>query len=195
MARTIYYVAASLDGYIADPDDGLDWLTGYEGRSGPEEAAADPLSEGGSYERFYEGVGALVSGSVTYEWVLDHLDAAGGGEWPYAGKPFWVLSSREQRRPSGEGVDVRVADGSVAELHDELAAAAGDRAVWVVGGGGVASQFADAGLLDELHLTVVPVILGAGKPLFDRPLPGALELIGATPFSNGMTELRYRVRS
>jgi dihydrofolate reductase len=194
MATTVYYCACSLDGYIAGTDDSLDWLTGYQGRFEGEVAESDPMSEGGSYERFYEGVRALVMGSATYEWILDHLEAAGGGEWPYGGKPCWVLSSRELRLPEGEGVDVRIADASVADLYSEMAAAAGDGALWIVGGGGVASQFADEGRLDEVHLTVVPVVLGAGKGLFERPLPDPMQLTGTRTFRNGMVELRYEIR-
>ena len=195
MATTVYYCATSLDGYIAETDDGLDWLLKYEGASGPEAAELSPMSEGGGYERFYEGVGALVMGSVTYEWILDHLEVAGGGEWPYRGKPCWVLSSRELPLPEGDGADVRIASAPVGELYSEMAAAAGDRVLWVVGGGSVASQFADAKLLDEVHLTVVPVVLGVGKPLFERRLPnGPMQLTGTGTFRNGMVELRYRNR-
>jgi dihydrofolate reductase len=195
MATTVYYCAASLDGYIAEADDSLDWLTGYQGSFDDEAAAPNPTGEGGAYEEFYGGVQALVMGSATYEWLLDHLDLAGGGEWPYRGKPCWVLSSRRLRPPEGEGVDVRVADASVGELYGEMAAAAGDGVLWVVGGGGVASQFAGEGRLDEVHLTVVPVVLGAGKPLFERRLPGgAMQLTGTRPFRNGMVELRYAIR-
>jgi dihydrofolate reductase len=95
-----------------------------------------------------------------------------------------------------DGADVRVVNARVADLHDELMAAAGERNLWVVGGGNVVSQFADEGLLDELIATLVPVVLGEGKPLFDRRLPGGpLELRGVRPFANGMVELRYSVRS
>ena len=195
MARTVYYCASSLDGYIAGVDDSLDWLLSYRGTYRDEAAQPDPMSEGGAYERFYEGVGALVAGSATYEWILDHLEVAGGGEWPYRGKPCWVLSSRELRLPEGEGVDVRIVDGSVGELYGEMAAAAGDSVLWVVGGGNVASQFADEGLLDEAHVTVVPVALGAGKPLFQRPLPsGPMQLTGTRAFKSGMVELRYEIQ-
>ncbi len=192
MATTVYYCASSLDGYIAEADDSLDWLTGYQGSYDDESAEPSPTGEGGSYEDFYAGVRALVMGSATYEWLLDHLDLAGGGEWPYRGKPCWVLSSRELRPLAGEGVDVRVENASVAELYGEMAAAAGEGVLWVVGGGGVASQFAEAGRLDEVHVTVVPVVLGAGKPLFERRLPGdAMRLTGTRAFRNGMVELRY----
>jgi dihydrofolate reductase len=195
VATTVYYCASSLDGYIAGADDSLDWLLDYEGVFEPEAAEPEPMSEGGGYERFYEGVGALVAGSVTYEWILDHLDVAGGGEWPYRGKPCWVLSSRELRLPEGEEVDVRIASAPVGELYGEMAAAAGDRVLWVVGGGGVASQFADEGLLDEVHVTVVPVVLGAGKPLFERRPPnGPMLLTGTRAFKNGMVEVRYAIQ-
>jgi dihydrofolate reductase len=193
MSKSQYYCAATLDGYIAEADDSLAWLLGYEGSYEGEGAEPGPMSEGGSYGRFYEGVGALVSGSVTYEFVLDHMDDP--SSWPYGDKPYWVLSSRELRVPEGEGIDVRVADAGVADLHEEMLAAAGGRNLWVVGGGNVASQFADEGLLDEVLLTVVPVVLGAGKPLFDRRLPGGpLQLTGTSVFETGMVELRYEVR-
>jgi dihydrofolate reductase len=190
VATTIYYCASSLDGYIAEVDDSLDWLLDYQGTFEHEAA-----SEGGAYERFYGGVRVLVAGSATYEWILDHLDVAGGGEWPYRGKPFWVLSSRELRLPEGPGVDVQIVDAPVGDLYGEMAAAAGDGVLWVVGGGNVASQFAEEGLIDEVHVTVVPVVLGAGKPLFERRLPsGPMQLTGTRTFTNGMVELRYEIR-
>jgi dihydrofolate reductase len=188
VAKTQYYCAASLDGYIAESDDTLDWLLKYEGSFEGEDAEPGPMS-GGSYDRFYEGVGALVSGSTTYEFVLDH------GGWPYGGKPTWVLTTRDLPVPEGDDVDVRFADAKVADLHEEMIAAAGERNLWVIGGGNVASQFADEGLLDELLITVVPVVLGEGKPLFDRRLPGGpIQLTGTTTFDTGMVELRYEIR-
>jgi dihydrofolate reductase len=183
--RTQYYCATSLDGFIAEADDTLEWLTGYNGAyDGP---GAEPMK--GSYDSFYEDVGAMVSGSTTYEWVLNQVE-----EWPYPDKPFWVLTSRELPVPEGQGVDVRFARGSVRDLHSELLGAAGGSNVWVVGGGNVASQYADAGLLDELIATVVPVVLGSGKPLFDRRLHGGpMCLAGTRAFDTGMVELRYSI--
>jgi dihydrofolate reductase len=97
--------------------------------------------------------------------------------------------------PSGEDADVRIVNASVRELYDEMTAAAGERNLWVIGGGNVASQFADEGLLDEVLVTVVPVVLGAGKPLFDRRLPGGpMQLTGTSTFATGMVELRYEIR-
>ncbi len=191
MSRTQYYCAMSLDGCIAESDDTLDWLMKYDGSYDGDDAESGKGKAG--YEGFYEGVGALVTGSVTYEFVLDHLGE--GGEWPYKGKPCWVLSSRDLPVPDGEGVDVRMANARVPELYDEMFATAGDRNLWVIGGGNVASQFADEGLLDEVLVTVVPVVLGEGKPLFDRRLPGGpMQLTGTRTFDTGMVELRYEIK-
>jgi dihydrofolate reductase len=186
VARATYYCAASLDGFIAEADDTLDWLTGYEGSF--EGGTGNPIN--GTYEKFYEGVGALVMGSATYEFVLAHASG-----WPYAGKRSWVLSSRDLPRPEAEGADVRIVAAPVAELDEEMRATAGEGDLWVVGGGNVASQFAEHGLLDEVWVTVVPVVLGTGKPLFERRLPGGpMQLTSARPYRNGMVELRYEVR-
>ena len=121
MAKTQYYAASTLDGYIAEADDTLGWLMGYEGSYDAPEAEPGPMSGGGSYERFYDGVGALVSGSTTYEFVVEHTDDP--KEWPYKGKPYWVLSSRDLPVPDAEGVDVRVVEADVGELHQEMLAA------------------------------------------------------------------------
>ncbi len=90
-----------------------------------------------------------------------------------------------------EGADIRFHNGSVADIHPEMLAAAGDSDLWVVGGGPVASDLVDAGLLDELHLTIVPVVLGSGKRLFSRPIERGMTLLGSRPFANGMIELRF----
>jgi dihydrofolate reductase len=185
MSRTQYYCATTLDGFIAESDDTIRWLTGYEGSyAGPD---AVPMT--GTYDEFYDGVGALVSGSVTYEFVLNEVE-----EWPYAGKPCWVLTSRDLPRPEGDGVDVRFARGAVVDLYREMADSAGERNLWVIGGGNVASQFADAGLLNDVIATVVPVVLGDGKPLFDRRVPGGpMRLTGTRAFDTGMVEVRYEL--
>ena len=193
MSKAQYYCAASLDGYIAEADDTLAWLLDYEGSFEGDGVEPGPRGAGAAYEQFYEGVGALTSGATTYEFVLDHL--AEDSDWPYKGKPFWVLSSRDLPVPKGEEVDVRIVNSKVADLYDQMITAAGERNLWIVGGGNVASQFADEGLLDEVLVTVVPVVLAAGKPLFDDRLPGgAMQLMGTRVFDTGMVELRYEIR-
>uniref|UniRef100_A0A942Y842 Dihydrofolate reductase n=1 Tax=Neobacillus citreus TaxID=2833578 RepID=A0A942Y842_9BACI len=172
---TTYYVASSLDGFVAAPGDDLDWLLRF---------GFEPFQE--HYDRFFAGVGALVMGSSTYEWALAHDDA-----WPYPGLPTWVFTSRVL--PVPEGADVRFVSGDVAAHQADVQRSAGDRDVWVVGGGLLAAQYQQAGLLDELRVTVMPIALGAGAPLL--PVAAAtdvLDLVGTTTFSGGAVELHYR---
>jgi dihydrofolate reductase len=177
VAQTIYFAAATLDGYIATDDDGIDWLTGFEPNY---EGSGDEVT--GSIDSFIEDTGALVMGSSTYEFILSH-------DWPYGDLPTWVLTSREL--PETDGADIRFHNGPIADVHPEIVAAAGDRHLWVVGGGPVASELADAGLLDELWVTVVPIVLGSGKPLFSKPIDRAMRLLGTRTFASGMIELRF----
>ncbi|UTT62406.1 dihydrofolate reductase family protein [Microcella humidisoli] len=176
---TVYYVAQSLDGFIADRDEALDWLLAF---------GFDDFQQ--QYDAFIGGVGAIVMGAGTLRWL-----AAEGEPWGYTGTPTWVVSSSESL-PAIVGASYeRVAD-PVAAVTAARAAAAG-RDVWVVGGGGLAGSLVDAGLLDRLHLTVMPVTIGAGT----RVLPHAAasipwQLESAQPIgSAGAVELRYRVRS
>ena len=156
---TIYYTASSTDGFIADPDNSLSWLlTRDVDRTGPM-----------GYDPFIANVGAMAMGSTTYDWILDHEQ----GRWTYA-QPTWVFSSRgaELRRVDG---DIRFIDGPVGPPHDEMLQAAGALDVWLVGGGDLVGQFADAGLLDEVIVYLAPVTLGAGAPLLPRNLDLRLE--------------------
>ena len=116
------------------------------------------------YDSFFADVGALVMGASTYAWVTDRLD----GPWPYD-LPTWVLAHRAFP-PRTDAADVRFASGDVAALHPAMTAAAAGKDLWVVGGGDLAGQFADQGLLDVVQLSVAPVTLGAGAPLLPRHL-------------------------
>jgi len=181
--KTQYYTATSLDGFIATEDDSLEWLF----------ALGDPADS--SYPEFIAQVGALVMGSTTYEWILansESVTAAVGSPWPYT-QPTWILTSRTL--PAVEGADIRFARGDVGSVHKEMRAAAGDRNIWIVGGGEVAGQFHDAGLLDEIIVQVGSVTLGQGKPLFPRRvLSPALRLTSVRQMGESMIELRYEVR-
>ena len=161
MSLSQYYTATSLDGFIADPDHSLEWLfTRAREEDGPL-----------SYGDFIAEVGALAMGSTTYEWVLDHEDLLAHPErWRgfYGDRPSWVFSHHDL--PPLPGCDIRFARGGVSEHAGEILASAGDRDVWVVGGGDLAGQFDDAGLLDEIIASVMPVFLGAGAPLLPRRL-------------------------
>lgn len=103
-------------------------------------------------------------GRTTYEWIREHPEAT-GEPWPY-GMPAWVIT--HARLPGIAGADIRFAQGDIGPIHTALREAAGDKDVWVVGGGDLAVQFAEAGLLDRLIVSIAPVTLGAGRPLFPR---------------------------
>ena len=178
MQRIQYFVAASLDGFIATPTDDLGWLLQFDGFEG----GAD------SYNDFMAAVGCIVMGGETYAWLMEHEP----GAWPYSGTACYVFTHHEHRAP--DGADITFVRGDVREFIADFRQAAGGLNIWVVGGGHVASQFADAGLLDEVIVTVVPVVFGTGKPLFDRRLPrNPMRLTGTRTFTSGMVELRYSI--
>jgi dihydrofolate reductase len=158
LTLTQYYTATTLDGFIADPDNSLDWLFTRKREEG------GPLN----YGDFIADVGALAMGSTTYEWILDHEfagKAPAEWKWPYE-IPCWVFTHRQL--PVVPDAPVEFTSEDVATVHEEMVSAAGDRNVWIVGGGDLAGQFADAGLLDEVIVMIAPVTLGGGAPLLPR---------------------------
>jgi dihydrofolate reductase len=179
MANVQYYAASSLDGYIARPDGNIDWLQTY----GAEADLGDGPMSDGSYEAFDAGLGALVMGATTYEFVLEHAN-----EWPYD-KPTWVFTSRELPQPPGG--EVRLTSDDVTAVRDEAMDAAGGKNVWMVGGGNLASQWVRQALIDEIIVTVVPVFLGEGLPFFAEAVQGELRHVNTKTHANGMVELTY----
>ena len=152
--QTVYYTASSVDGFIADPDNSLSWLLSRDvDRRGPM-----------GYDLFIDSVGTLVMGATTYRWILEHDVGGDSGPWPYD-IPCWVFTNHEQPHVDG---DIRFVSGPVEPVHQEMVTAAAERNLWVVGGGDLAGQFADAGLLDELWVQYAPVALGSGAPLLPR---------------------------
>ena len=180
--KTIYYPASSLDGFIAGPNHSLDWLLQFGN------------VPGGDYAEFIADVGAVAMGANTYRWLLENEVLPAGTEpkpWPYQ-QPVWVFSTRNQREVPG--ADVRFVSGAVGPVHAEMVREAAGKSVWVVGGGELAAQFHDEGLLDELNVTYAPVALGAGAPLFPRHLAFPdLELIDSNSYGRVFVQVRYSV--
>jgi dihydrofolate reductase len=165
MSLTQYYTATTLDGFIADPNDSLEWLfmrdQDHEG----------PLN----YRAFIADVGALAMGSTTYEWILGHEFAdkdPADRKWPYE-IPCWVFTHRELTIVPG--AQVECTSDPVETVHARMVEAAGGKNLWLVGGGDLVGQFADADLLDEVIVYVAPVTIGAGKPLLPRHVELRLE--------------------
>lgn len=170
--RVTYYVAASLDGFIAGPEGEIDWL----------DMVSDPGEDYG-YHEFIESVDGLVLGRSTWNF----LEGVGG--WPYGDLPGWVFSHRPVE--PGDAPVTRV-EGEPAAVLDALERD-GHRHVWLVGGGGLASSLAESGHLTDLILTVVPMRLGAGLSLF---APGGPRVpwahVGTRSYPSGLVQSRYR---
>jgi len=160
MTRFVYLTSTTLNGHLADERDSLDWLF-----------AVDPAGTEQPQAEFMEGVGVLVQGSTSYEWVLREaklLENAADWSRHYGERPSYVFTSRQL--PTPEGADVRFRSGDVAPLIEELREAAAGKDVWIMGGGDLAGQFFDAGALDRLELSFAPATVAAGRPLLPRSI-------------------------
>lgn len=170
MGRIVFDTATSINGWIADEDNSLAWLFAVDGGEHPDEGL------------FPTGASVLVEGSTTYEWILAQEDILANPEkWHefHGDKATFVFTTRDL--PVPEGADVRFVSGSVTDALPAIRDAAGDGDIWVVGGGDLAGQFLDAGALDEIALSVAPVALTGGAPLFPRRIESdRLRLVSAT---------------
>lgn len=180
--KTVYYTATTLDGYIADPNHSLDWLFQFGGE--------DP-----SYNEFIQDIGAIVMGSSTYEWVLRHdtfKDPSKPKPWPYQ-QATWIFTSRSLTKVPN--ADIRFVKGDVRPVYEQMRKAAGGKNIWVVGGGHLAAQFHEHGLLDEMILTMAPVILAAGAPLFTGSIiKPPLRVLSVKPYPEGFVQMHLQVQ-
>jgi len=185
LAKTQYYTAASLDGFLADKNNGLEWLLQF---------GDEPTED---YLAFIAEVGALAMGATTYEWIYDQYMALAEQQpeaqaWPYT-QPTWVFTSRTL--PLIPGADIRFVAGDVRPVHQEMADVADGRNIWIVGGGELAAQFHDHGLLDEIIVTFASVTLGDGKPLLPRAIVSPpLRLVSARTYGANYAQLTYTVQ-
>lgn len=181
MGKTIYYTATTLDGYIAGPDNSLDWLFVVD-------------RENNRFPEMFANVGAFAMGATTYEWVLDHEkvhdDPAKWRAW-YGDVPCWVFTHHEL--PDIAGVTVNFVCGDVRTVHAAMAQAAQDKDIWLVGGGDLVGQFADAALLDEIIVGIAPVTLGSGAPLLPRELASDRLTLQDVRRNGQFAELTYAV--
>ena len=141
----VYFTASSLDGFVVDEHDSLDWLTSRQ---------HDPDGPFG-IDAFMANIGALVMGSATYEWILKNHP----GPWMYD-QPSWVLTTRPEI--VAEEHPVHTFSGEITDVYPRIEEAADGKDVWLVGGGRVAAQFAAAGLVDQMIVTYAPCSLGSG---------------------------------
>lgn len=173
MSKVRVFIASSLDGFIAGPDDELDWLTGREGVED-------------TFTPFFQNIGAMLMGRRTYD-VVSGFD----GEWPYGQTPVLVATTQALNPIQGS---VSASEGTIEELIGRAQELAGARDVYLDGGAVIRSAL-DAGLVDDLTVTVIPIILGRGVPLFaGSKNRHPLELLGSRPLGGGLLELKYSAR-
>jgi dihydrofolate reductase len=174
MVEIVYYAAASLDGFIATEEGGIEWLP-------PIEAEGQDYG----YRDFYASVDAVLMGSATYEKILRHA------AWPYAGQPCWVFS-RQLRYAKSRDVNVTFTAAAPEQVAAEVAGQGLQRA-WLLGGGKLAASFRERGLITAYGIGIVPVILGGGIPLLEARGPlDRLTLTGCQAYPDGTVMLWYR---
>lgn len=170
--KSTYYVASSLDGFIADESGGVGWL---------DEVKVDPGTS--SYEQFYSTVDGLMMGRATYDFIFDY------GSWPYGEKPAWIVTSRPVERLPGANLQA----STELETACKDAQSLGIENLWVVGGGKLIASLIQRDLLTHIRVTIMPVVLGKGIPFVDAlPAPCFLtqELANC---DGGNCEIVYRV--
>jgi len=174
------FIAISLDGYIARCNGDLDWLD--------EANATIPAGEDCGYSSFWQSIDMLVMGRKTYEKVLSF------GSWPYGNTAVTVLSRAPIAFPERIPATVRHSSEDPITLCDRLADA--DINHIYVDGGYTITRFMSAGLVDELTLTIIPIILGSGTPLFGRLAASQeLECLDSKHYDFGFVQLKYRMKS
>jgi len=178
MTKCSVFIATSLDGFISRTDGRIDWLD--------QANRLVPQGEDFGYARFMSGVDGIVMGRNTFEQVLSF------GKWPYGATPLVVLSHRLKSLPGSAPDTVSLTAEIPFKLVERLSALGFDHLY--VDGGVCIRSFLAAGLIDEITITLIPVLLGAGKALFG-PLPGdvRLELLSSQAFDFGFVQSKYRV--
>jgi dihydrofolate reductase len=165
------FIAASLDGFIARPDGGIEWL-----------ARVERPGEDYGYQKFHDSIDTLIVGRKTYETAL------GFPSWPYGGKRCIVLTRGARQARHEEEFYAGAPEALVARL-----AAEGMKRAYV-DGGAVIQQFLAVGLVTDLTLSIIPVLLGEGVRLFGptgRDIP--LHLANSRSFESGLVQLEYRL--
>ncbi len=176
MRKTTLFIAASLDGYIARKDGGIDWLHGQD-------ASGDDMT---GYDAFIQDIDTVVMGWNTYHQISAELLPA---QWPYRGLTAYVMT---HRIPPVTEEDIRFVNRDVCRLVEDLKRRPG-KGIWICGGAGVIRPLLQGRLIDRLHISVIPILLGDGIPLFvglERELP--LHFVSSQSY-NGITDLVYEM--
>lgn len=178
MRKVSYFVASSLDGFIAGPNGEVDWLMRFHKTAKGE----------GDYgmRELDRSIDTVIMGRATHDFALAH------GMIGHPGAKNYIFT---RSKPAGERDGVEYVSGDPAELIKKLRTKPG-KDIWLMGGGAIARDFLVAGALDEIVVTLIPILLGEGIPLFRHPHPEfALQVLDTKPYKSGVVQLRCAVKS
>ncbi len=173
--KVTYYVASSLDGYIAKDDGDVAWL----------EELGIAIEETG-YETFFAGIDGVIMGRKTYEMIVSF------GQWPYGDKPVWVCSSNSTQ--AFDGCNLQVERSTATAI--QAARNSGVKHLWCVGGGSLAASILEQDFLTDVYVSIMPILLGSGIPLF-APCSSShrLALVSQQSHKTGMLQVEYTIKS
>ena len=144
----VLYIAASLDGYIARDNGEIDWLKGNN----------DNLNVDYGYDKFYNSIDTVIMGRITYEQIINELSP---DNWVYKDKKCYVATTKKYKSDSR----VEYISDNVVEFIKTLKSQQG-KDIWLVGGGKLIDEIIKQNIIDKYIITIIPIILGSGVPLF-----------------------------
>ncbi len=170
MIQITYYVATSIDGYIAKKNGSVEWLSSVETEN-----------EDYGYSEFYTSVGGLLMGRNTFEKIQE------SGDWPYGIKPCWVWSNTKLKSKPHPVIKTNLSPKEIIKAAQNK----GLKHLWLVGGGKLAAEFEEQQLITKYIISIIPVILGQGIPLIYGAQSKNLKLIENKSYESGLTQLTF----
>jgi len=169
----VLYIAASLDGYIARDNGEIDWLKGNN----------DDVIVDYGYDKFYNSIDTVIMGRITYEQIINELSP---DNWVYKGKKSYVATTKKYKSDSR----VEYISDNVVEFIKSLKFEQG-KDIWLIGGGKLIDEFIKKNIIDKYIITIIPIILGDGIPLFRGENPEIRLKLTESKTINGMCQLTY----
>lgn len=175
MRTTTLYIATSLDGYIADTQNSVDWIGGQD-------SSVELLD---TYTPFIQDIDTIIMGKKTYDQITTELSV---GNWPYPNATTYVLTHNTELKDTP---DIKYRNTDICQLVDNLKQQEG-KGIWICGGAEIVNRLRAKDMIDIYHITLIPVLLGGGKRLFEATDNRThLQLI-RTQHYNGIVELIYK---
>lgn len=178
MKKVILYIAVSLDGYIADENEGVDWIKGQD----------ESVELDDTFTPFFNLIDTVIMGKRTYDQIITKLSP---DQWPYIGATTFVITHYDESKNTDH---ICFRNISVCQLVDELRRQSGKN-IWICGGAQIVRQLIEKDMIDTYHLAVIPVVLGGGIRLFDTSSPKIELALSEAKEYNGIMELTYNRRN